>query len=166
MAKQGLAELTPDLLILKVSILEEQFKKLEKLISTKLFQLDSQLQTQIGPIAPNNQSDCGLGAPQVSLLKELELFNLETVDEKVRMLERLKVIEEQNNQMQKDLETLIFRIEELEVENSQLKQRQVSDKVHMDQSFSHRVDQELRKMEFEAIRKIISDLAPLFELGD
>jgi hypothetical protein len=50
-------------------------------------------------------------------LKELELFNLETVDEKVRMLERLKVIEEQNNQMQKDLETLIFRIEELEVEN-------------------------------------------------
>ena len=33
-------------------------------------------------------------APQVSLLKELELFNLETVDEKVRMIERLKVIEE------------------------------------------------------------------------
>ena len=163
MAKQGLAELTPDLLILKVSILEEQFKKLEKLISTKLFQLDSQLQTQIGPIAPTNLSD---GAPQVSLLKELELFNLETVDEKVRMLERLKVIEEQNNQMQKDLETLIFRIEELEVENSQLKQRQASDKAHMDQSFSHRVDQELRKMEFEAIRKIISDLAPVLELGD
>jgi tetrahydromethanopterin S-methyltransferase subunit B len=62
-AKQGLAELTPDLLILKVSILEEQFKKLEKLISTKLFQLDSQLQTQIGPIATNNQSDGGMGAP-------------------------------------------------------------------------------------------------------
>ena len=160
MAKQGLSELTPDLLILKVSILEEQFKKLEKLISTKLFQLDSQLQTQI---APTNLSD---GAPQVSLLKELELFNLETVDEKVRMLERLKVIEEQNNQMQKDLETLIFRIEEFEVENSQLKQRQTSDKAHMDQSFSHRVDQELRKMEFEAIRKIISDLAPVLEMGD
>ena len=157
MAKQGLAELTPDLLILKVSILEEQFKKLEKLISTKLFQLDSQLQTQIGPIAPNNLSDGGLGAPQVSLLKELELFNMETVDEKVRMLERLKVIEEQNNQMQKDLETLIFRIEELEVENSHLKQRKVvSDKANMDQqSFTHRVDQELKKMEFEAIRKII-----------
>jgi hypothetical protein len=80
---------------------------------------------------------------------------METVDEKVRMLERLKVIEEQNNQMQKDLETLIFRIEELEVENSQLKQRQVSDKAHVDQSFSHRVDQELKKMEFEVIRKII-----------
>jgi len=55
------------------------------------------------------------------LLKELELFNLETVDEKVRMIEKIKVLEEQNSQMQKDLETLIFRIEELEVENSHLK---------------------------------------------
>ena len=55
------------------------------------------------------------------MLKELELFNLETVDEKVRMIEKIKVLEEQNSQMQKDLETLIFRIEELEVENSHLK---------------------------------------------
>ena len=65
-------------------------------------------------------------------MKELELFNLETVDEKVRMLERLKVIEEQNTQMQKDLETLIFRIEELEVENSQLKSKYAQDKNMLD----------------------------------
>lgn len=83
---------------MKVTILEEQFKKLEKLISTKLFQLDSQLQTQLGPIGLN-VSDLPPAAPQFSLLKELELFNLETVDEKVRMLERLRIIEEQNNQM-------------------------------------------------------------------
>jgi hypothetical protein len=51
----------------------------------------------------------------VSLLKELEMFNLETVDEKVRLIEKCKVLEDQNSQMQRDLETLIFRIEELEV---------------------------------------------------
>ncbi len=32
----------------------------------------------------------------VSLLKELEMFNLETVDEKVRLIEKCKVLEEQN----------------------------------------------------------------------
>ena len=53
----------------------------------------------------------------MSLLKELEMFNLETVDEKVRLIEKCKVLEEQNGSMQRDLETLIFRIEELEVQN-------------------------------------------------
>ena len=57
----------------------------------------------------------------VSLLKELEMFNLETVDEKVRLIEKCKVLEEQNGQMQRDLETLIFRIEELEVQNHKIK---------------------------------------------
>jgi hypothetical protein len=42
---------------------------------------------------------------------------METIDEKVRLVERMRIIEDQNAQMQKDLETLIFRIEELEVEN-------------------------------------------------
>lgn len=42
---------------------------------------------------------------------------METVDEKVRIIEKSKVLEEQNAQMQRDLETLIFRIEELEVAN-------------------------------------------------
>jgi hypothetical protein len=32
----------------------------------------------------------------VSLLKELEMFNLETVDEKVRLIEKSKVLEDQN----------------------------------------------------------------------
>jgi hypothetical protein len=54
-------------------------------------------------------------------LKELEMFNLETVDEKVRLIEKCKVLEEQNGQMQRDLETLIFRIEELEVQNHKIK---------------------------------------------
>jgi TolA-binding protein len=57
----------------------------------------------------------------VSLLKELEMFNLETVDEKVRLIEKSKVLEDQNSQMQRDLETLIFRIEELEVQNHKIK---------------------------------------------
>lgn len=57
----------------------------------------------------------------VSLLKELEMFNLETVDEKVRLIEKCKVFEDQNGQMQRDLETLIFRIEELEVQNQKIK---------------------------------------------
>lgn len=45
---------------------------------------------------------------------------METIDERVRLVERLRVVEDQNSQMQKDLETLIFRIEELEVENQQI----------------------------------------------
>ena len=57
----------------------------------------------------------------MSLLKELEMFNLETVDEKVRLSEKCKVFEDQNGQMQRDLETLIFRIEELEVQNQKIK---------------------------------------------
>ena len=32
----------------------------------------------------------------MSLLKELEMFNLETVDEKVRLIEKSKVLEDQN----------------------------------------------------------------------
>jgi regulator of replication initiation timing len=84
---------------------------------------------------------------------------LETVDEKVRMIERIKILEEQSSQMQKDLETLIFRIEELEVENSQLKTRVVQDKAkteEMNTSFSHRMEQELKRLareqEYEVIR--------------
>ena len=65
----------------------------------------------------------------VSLLKELEMFNMETVDEKVRLIEKCKVLEEQNGQMQRDLETLIFRIEELEVQNQRIKADAQRDKV-------------------------------------
>jgi hypothetical protein len=50
----------------------------------------------------------------------LEAFSLETIDERAKMIEKLRVTEEQNMQMQKDLETLIFRIEELEVDNGAL----------------------------------------------
>lgn len=46
---------------------------------------------------------------------------METVDEKVRMMEKYRVLEAQNGQMQRDLETLIFRIEELEVDNQKVK---------------------------------------------
>jgi len=67
----------------------------------------------------------------VSLLKELEMFNLETVDEKVRLIEKCKVLEEQNGQMQRDLETLIFRIEELEVQNQRIKADAQRDKVQV-----------------------------------
>ena len=45
------------------------------------------------------------------------MFNMETVDEKVRLIEKCKILEDQNGLMQRDLETLIFRIEELEVQN-------------------------------------------------
>lgn len=67
----------------------------------------------------------------VSLLKELEMFNLETVDKKVRLIEKCKVLEEQNGQMQRDLETLIFRIEELEVQNQRIKADAQRDKVQV-----------------------------------
>jgi len=53
-------------------------------------------------------------------LKELEAFSLETIDERAKLLEKLRITEEQNCQMQKDLETLIFRIEELELDNNSL----------------------------------------------
>ena len=72
------------------------------------------------PIPQVNDGGGG-GQLQVSLLKELEMFNLETVDEKVRLIEKCKVFEDQNGQMQRDLETLIFRIEELEVQNQKIK---------------------------------------------
>ena len=55
--------------------------------------------------------------------------------------------------MQKDLETLIFRIEELEVENRELKKTQ---------DHSH----EIKKVEYETLRKLISELAPIFDLTD
>ena len=44
MNKSGtLSDLTPDLLIMKVAVLEDQFKRLEKLVSHKLMQFDSAL---------------------------------------------------------------------------------------------------------------------------
>lgn len=61
------------------------------------------------------------GQPSASgQARDLEAFSVEVVNEKVRLVEKLRVTEEQNAQMQKDLETLIFRIEELEVENGSL----------------------------------------------
>ena len=59
------------------------------------------------------------------------MFNLETVDEKVRLIEKSKVLEDQNGQMQRDLETLIFRIEELEVQNQKIKADAQRDKVQV-----------------------------------
>jgi len=54
---------------------------------------------------------------------------METVDEKVRLIEKSRVLEDQNRQMQRDLETLIFRIEELECENLKIKSEAYREKV-------------------------------------
>jgi hypothetical protein len=43
---------------------------------------------------------------------------MDVVDEKLTLVEKLKIYEEQNSLMQKDLETLILRIEELELINA------------------------------------------------
>ncbi len=53
-----------------------------------------------------------------SLKKDLGLFrDLVWVDERAQMAERMRVLESQNDQMRVDLETLIFKIEEVELEN-------------------------------------------------
>lgn len=84
--------LSGDMLLLKLALVEEQFRGLEQ-----LWQANE-------------------GGAQ--LFRELERFSMEFVDEKLRLVERARVSEEQNAQMQKDLETLIFRIEELEAQGA------------------------------------------------
>ena len=62
-----------ELLIMKVSLLEQQVKKLQSIFNTSI-----QKTTDNHP----------------SLLKELEAFSIETIDERAKLIEKLKLTEE------------------------------------------------------------------------
>jgi hypothetical protein len=86
-------------LIAKITILEDYLLRLERVCAPHL-------------------SGSLLTANSTSLKKDLRLFrDLVWVDERAQMAERMRVLETQNDQMRVDLETLIFKIEEVELEN-------------------------------------------------
>lgn len=77
------AEMPSEMLIMKIGMLEEQFRKLEKVVS----RYDSQ--TSI-PFNGNNDSM----QQQHTLMRDLECFNMETIDEKLRLHSQVRALED------------------------------------------------------------------------
>lgn len=78
---------------------------------------------------------------------------MEGLHERARLLERVRELEGQESQIQKDLETLIFRIEELELDNDRLTVR-----------LNTCAPEAARRAEQEALRSVIEDLALVFDV--
>jgi len=78
---------------------------------------------------------------------------LEGLHEQARLLERVRHLEGQETQMQKDLETLIFRIEELELDNERLTVR-----------LNTAAPEAARRAEQETLRSVVEDLALVFDV--
>lgn len=90
--------MSPDLLIMKIKTLEHGLR---------------QLTACINEAEPNSKS--------YSVFQSLKAFNAEVLDDKVRLVERVRVLEIELKQAQADVESLTARIAESEAENVELK---------------------------------------------
>ena len=85
--------LSRELLVIKTDLLEAHIRKLEAIFTKGN-----------GPLT----------------IRDLDVLRCDVIHEKAKLTEKVQVLEGQNHQMQKDLETLIFRIEELELDNQRM----------------------------------------------
>ena len=96
--RQEEENLSPDLLIMKIKTLEHGLR---------------QLTACMNEAEPNTKS--------YSVFQSVKVFNAEVLDDKIRLVERVRVLEAELKQAQEDVESLAARVAESEAENVELK---------------------------------------------
>eukprot|EP00347_Sterkiella_histriomuscorum_P022602 403337865 len=158
---QELEGLSPDLLIMKIKTLEHVIDGIQSIFNNqKQFE---------NPNGMNQQQ-----STQYLIYQQLKLFSTEKLDEKVRLQEKLRSVENQNFQMNEDLQSLLTRIEECERENTEMRiagdskideeKRKLLLEVEEIRQREEKLDQEIQqKLEEEIIRMQIEQEKELNE---
>ncbi|CDW87568.1 UNKNOWN [Stylonychia lemnae] len=112
---QELECLSPDLLIMKIKTLEHVLNGIQSIFN----QSDNNNQSLNGASQGQNQNQ----SSQYLIYQQLRLFSTEQLDEKARLMDKIRLIEQLSTQQNEDIQGLITRVEECERENTELRIR-------------------------------------------